>query len=166
MKIYLAAAALAASMVPAASAMAANELVLLTHDELRNRAVISMEGNGNRLQILQEHTGGIGTNSIATTIIGDFNGGPLNAVFTGPALNAGLQPGMLIQQGHDNAMAVAVNGNGNLFAFAQNGSGNNLSASITGSANQAAVVQTGTNNHAGFSQNGIGNIISITQHSW
>lgn len=166
MKISLAAAALTATLVTATSAMAANELILLTHDEFRNHAVISMEGNGNRLEILQEHTGSIGTNSITATINGDFNGGPLDAVFTGPALHSGLRPGTLTQQGHDNAMAVSVNGNGNLFAFAQNGSGNSLSASITGSANQAAVIQTGTNNHAGFSQNGIGNIISITQHSW
>lgn len=166
MKMYLVAAALMATLAPVTSAMAANELILLNHEEFRNRAAVSMEGDGNRLEILQQHGGGTGTNSITATINGDFNGGPLDAVFTGPALSSGLRPGTLTQQGDDNAMAVIVNGNGNLFAFAQNGSGNSLSASITGSANQAAVIQTGTNNHAGFSQNGIGNIISIAQHSW
>jgi hypothetical protein len=166
MKNYLAAAIMIASLVPATGAMAANELILLTHDELRNRAVISMDGNANRLEITQEHTGGIGSNSITATINGDFNGGSPNAVFSGAALFTGLKPGTLTQSGHDNAMTIAVNGSSNLFAFAQNGSGNSLVASITGIGNQAAVVQTGVNNHAGFSQNGIGNIVSITQQSW
>lgn len=166
MKKYLAAAIIMASLISASGAMAANELVLLTHDQLRNSAVISMEGNANRLEILQEHIGGSGSNSIAATINGDFNGGSLDTVFSGAALLAGLKPGRLTQTGHDNAMSITINGNSNLFAFAQNGSGNNLVASITGTGNQAAVTQTGMNNHAAFSQNGIGNIVSITQQSW
>lgn len=159
-------AAIAALLTATTGAMASNELVLLTHDEFLNRAEIAITGNDNRLVISQTHTGGAGSNSIAATIDGDLNGGPLGASFTGPALALGLQPGTLSQSGFNNTMAIRVEGTSNLFAFAQIGSGNALHASIVGHSNQAAVMQTGTGNHAGFSQNGIGNIVSISQVSW
>lgn len=160
------AAACAALLVSSTGALAKNELVLLTQDEFLNRAELSVIGNDNRLMISQEHTGGIGLNSITATINGDLNGGPLGARFTGAARLSGLMPGTLHQQGYGNTMSVSVDGTANLFAFAQVGSGNMLRASITGQGNQAAVMQTGIGNFASFSQNGIGNIVSITQNSW
>ncbi len=159
-------AAIAALLTATTGAMASNELVLLTHDEFLNRAEIAITGNDNRLIISQEHTGGVGLNSVTATINGDLNGGPLGASFTGAALATGLQPGTIRQSGFNNTMAISVEGTSNLFAFAQIGSGNALHASITGHSNQAAVTQVGTNNYAGFSQNGIGNIVSISQVSW
>lgn len=157
--------AVAALLMSASGAAAKNELVLISPEQFGNRAEVTMTGNGNRLEVLQELTGA-GTNSITASIHGDLNGGPLGAAFSGPALRAGLRPGSLTQQGFNNSMAVNVSGTGNLFAFSQMGSGNSLQASITGHSNQAAVVQVGMNNHASFSQNGIGNIVSITQRSW
>lgn len=156
----------AAAMLCATAAMASNELVLLTKDDTFNHARVAITGNDNRLVIAQEHSGGIGANTIAATINGDLNGGPLGAEFTGAARLAGLQPGRLSQVGFGNTMTIEVTGTSNLFAFAQTGSGNVLQASITGYGNQAAVVQTGIGNHAALSQNGIGNIVSITQNSW
>lgn len=158
--------ACAAAMLSATAAMASNELVLLTQDETLNHARVAITGNDNRLVIAQEHTGGIGSNTITATINGDLNGGPLGAEFTGAARLAGLQPGRLSQSGFGNTMTIEVTGTANLFAFAQTGSGNVLQASISGYGNQAAVVQAGIGNHAAFSQNGIGNIVSITQTSW
>ena len=160
------AAAFATVLISVGGAAASNELVLVTGDQILNRAAIAIEGNDNRLTITQEHTGGGGLNAIAATIRGDLNGGPLGATFTGAARLAGLEPGTLTQRGFNNTMAIEVEGNANLFAFAQVGSGNMLQASITGHANQAAVFQEGMNNFASFSQHGIGNIVSITQHSW
>lgn len=160
------AAACAAMLMSAGGASAvSNELVLLSGKQFLNSAEIVMEGDGNRLEISQEHASG-GLNTIIATIRGDLNGGPLGATFTGAARLTGLQPGTLTQSGFGNAMTVEVEGSGNLFAFAQIGNGNTLRASITGHSNQAAVLQTGMNNFASFSQHGIGNIVSITQHSW
>ncbi len=156
----------AAAISATAAAAGNNELVLLSQDEFLNRAEVAITGNQNRLMISQEHTGGIGLNTITATINGDLNGGPLGASFTGAARQTGLQPGKLSQYGFNNAMTIEVNGNSNLFAFSQNGSGNTLRASITGYENQAAVMQTGVNNFASMTQNGIGNIVSITQNSW
>lgn len=156
----------AAAVLSATAAMASNELVLLSQDDALNSARVAMTGNDNRLVIMQEHTGGIGGNTITATINGDLNGGPLGAAFTGAARLSGLQPGRLSQVGFGNMMTVEVTGSSNLFAFAQTGSGNVLQASISGYGNQAAVIQTGMGNHAAFSQTGIGNIVSITQTSW
>lgn len=147
-------------------AYAKNDLVLLSESDLSNAMLVEISGDGNRLQILQERTGGTGTNTIDVTIAGDGNGGPLGSSFTGPGWQSGLQPGNLTQIGFDNAMTISVEGSHNLFAFSQSGNDNMLTASIAGFGNQAAVVQQGMHNHAGFSQNGIGNMISITQISW
>lgn len=166
MKKRAALATFAVFLTATAAASASNELVLLSHDEFMNSAQIAIGGNDNRLVISQEHTGGIGFNSITTAITGDLNGGPLGSSFSGAALAGGLQPGTLRQSGFNNTMAITVEGTSNLFAFAQIGSGNMIRASITGHSNQAAVMQTGINNHASFSQNGIGNIVSISQVSW
>lgn len=165
-RAIFAACAVVAGLMSPAGAMAKNELVLLTQDQFLNRAEISIDGSSNRLVLSQEHTGGIGLNTITATIDGDLNGGALGASFTAAAQRVGLQPGTLTQNGFNNTMSIEVNGTANLFAFAQIGSGNVLNASIAGYNNQAAVLQTGVNNFAGFSQNGIGNIVSITQNSW
>lgn len=77
--------AAAAGLMTSTGAMAKNELVLLTRDEFLNHAEISIDGSSNRLVISQEHTGGIGLNTITATINGDLNGGPLGASFTGAA---------------------------------------------------------------------------------
>ena len=148
------------------TANAKNELVLLAPENPFNKTSLEISGDGNRLTILQEHTGGTGSNVIDLRIDGSLNGGPLGASFTGPALAVGLQPGSLIQQGSDNSMQVAISGTANLFAFSQIGVGNRLSASMTGQHNQAAVLQIGNNNISSFSQNGIGNSVSIVQKSW
>lgn len=166
MKPILMSALISAVLLMPAGAANANELVLLNEDGLSNHALATMEGSGNRLEIVQQHTGGLGANSIIVAIHGDLNGGPLGASFSGAATRTGLQPGRLMQEGFNNAMTIAVNGSGNLFAASQIGSGNSLRGSITGNANQAAVMQTGIGNHAGFSQNGTGNIVSIVQRSW
>lgn len=166
MKKSVLALAAAGVVFSAHTASAKDELVVLTENDLFNVATVEMGGDGNRLQILQEHTGRMGANTIEATIVGAGNGGPLGSSFTGAALQSGLQPGSLVQVGFDNAMTISVEGSHNLFAFAQTGSGNRLSASVTGLGNRAAVAQYGINNRAGFSQNGTGNMISITQISW
>ena len=150
----------------AAPASAKNDLELLGDGNLNNITMIDFTGNGNRLEILQEFTGGTGSNTIRASIDGDFNGGPVGSSFSGAALLPGLEPGSLTQSGFDNAIAMNVEGSYNLFAFAQNGNGNRISATITGSNNQAAVLQEGTNNYAAFSQIGVGNLVSIVQRSW
>ena len=159
-------AACVGALLSTSEAMALNELVLLSENNILNRAEVTIAGNDNRLVISQEHTGSGGLNTITATINGDLNGGPLGASFTGPARLTGLLPGTLAQRGFGNTMTISVDGTSNLFAFAQSGSGNTLAASISGHSNQAAVVQNGINNFAAFSQNGIGNIVSITQNSW
>ncbi len=148
------------------AAQASNELVILTQSELLNSTSLNVEGDFNRLEIVQEHSGGGGANVIDLTVRGDLNGGPLGSAFTGPALSTGLAPGTIVQRGFANAITATISGTGNLFAFAQIGSGNSLTASVTGNDNQAAVLQSGSNNHAGFTQSGIGNAISIVQKSW
>jgi hypothetical protein len=165
MKNVIAALVLSAAM-GTGSAHAKNELVLLGPEKPFNKTSLEVVGDGNRLTILQEHTGGLGSNLIDVRIEGSLNGGPLGASFTGPALAVGLQPGSLIQQGSNNVMRVGVTGTGNLFAFSQVGSGNQLTASITGQQNQAAVLQSGNNNVASFSQNGFANSVSIVQKSF
>lgn len=166
MKLHLIPVVLAAVLTGSAGMAHANELVLLDNNALLNNATVTMEGNGNRLEIVQSHTGGLGANSVVAAIYGDLNGGPLGAAFSGAALRVGLEPGKITQSGFDNRIQVAVNGSGNLFAFSQTGSGNSLTASITGQGNQAAVLQHGTGNHAGISQNGTGNVVGIMQYSW
>lgn len=155
-----------AAILPVGMAHASNELVILTQSELLNVATLDVQGDFNRLEILQEHSGGIGSNTLDLAIQGDMNGGPLGAAFTGSALSTGLTPGTIVQRGFANAIAATVSGTGNLFAFSQIGSGNSLTASITGTENQAAVMQSGSHNHAAFTQSGIGNSVSIVQKSW
>jgi len=165
MKCFVAALAIAIASATGA-AHAKNELVLLGPKSPLNKVTLDVVGDGNRLSILQEHTGGVGSNLISLRIDGSLNGGPLGSSFTGSALALGLRPGSLIQQGSGNSMQVAVTGTSNLFAFSQIGVGNSLVASITGQNNQAAVLQVGNNNFSSFSQNGIGNSVSIVQKSW
>lgn len=156
----------AALLLVPSVATANNKLILLNNDQFLNKVYVAVEGGSNALEILQEHTGGAGANTLAAAITGDFNGGPLGSSFTGAAKSIGMRPGTLTQSGFNNSMNLTVNGSHNLFAFAQIGSGNVLHGSVTGHSNQAAVLQSGNNNHAVFSQNGTGNLVSITQRSW
>ena len=163
---YFTIAALAAVAFSAQAAQAANDIHLLAVDTIANTALLQIDGNQNRLQIMQDSSGFSSGNTLTLTIKGDLNGGPLASRFTGAALLPGLEPGSITQTGQGNSIAMDVLGSNNLFAVAQNGTGNIVTASITGLANQASVSQVGNNNVAGFSQSGIGNIVSITQRSW
>lgn len=154
------------ALVPLQSAYAANDWILVTNDQLLNSAVVEMEGDANRLEVTQEHSGGDGTNRISISVEGSFNGGPLNAEFTGAALLPGLAPGTLTQRGYNNSMSFGISGSHNLLAAAQIGNGNAITGSVTGSYNQASILQSGNNNFVAFSQNGIGNTVSVTQTSW
>jgi len=163
---YLAVATLAGLALSSHAALAANNIDLLTVDETANTAHYQVDGDNNRLQIMQDSSGFSSGNTLTLAIKGDLNGGPLRARFSGAALLPGLQPGSIVQRGEGNSIAMEVLGSNNLFAVAQNGSGNMLTASIVGSANQASVSQVGNANVASFSQNGTGNIVSIMQRSW
>jgi hypothetical protein len=156
----------AAAVAPLQAAHAANEWVLMSNDNSLNSATVEVQGDSNTLHIVQDHLGAGGANTLSVTIDGDFNGGPLNAEFSGAALLPGLAPGSLIQRGYGNSMSFEVSGSHNLFAAAQIGNNNAILASITGTANQASVMQNGNNNFVAFSQNGIGNTVSVTQTSW
>lgn len=166
MKRLAALAAVAAFAMSSTFAFAKNELVLLSEQDFFNKVSVSIEGNGNRLEILQEHPGHGAANIINATIEGNNNGGPLDAAFAPRLQRTGLRPGTLSQSGFDNRMDIRISGSSNLFAFAQEGSGNRLTASMMGTSNQATVMQTGINNQASFSQSGIGNMINISQTSW
>lgn len=159
-------ACLASAAITAGPAFAANSLVIFNENTQFNETDLVVEGNGNRLQILQEGGAAGAANRLEVSLRGDNNGGPLGASFTGVALAPGLMPGTIEQIGLGNEMSIAVEGSGNLFALAQHGDGNTISGTMTGLANQVAVLQEGGNNYAGFSQTGIGNIISIMQRSW
>ncbi|WP_321340160.1 hypothetical protein [uncultured Cohaesibacter sp.] len=128
---------------------------------------LNITGNGNGLNISQSYAfGADGQNLIDISIDGNNNGRLEGTSFTGAALESGLQPGNLVQEGFNNSMIVNVSGTSNLFAFLQNGSQNTLQASIEGTGNQAAVQQYGQNNHVSFSQMGSNNSISISQRSF
>lgn len=165
MRLSVSFAILAVALV-ATPAIASNSMILLKPDDLFSKAIIEFTGNDNRLTIDQSFSGAGQGNSVDVRIVGDRNGGPAGAAFTGPAAASGLTPGSLFQFGADNSMRVEVTGSDNLFAIAQTGSGNNVEASIVGFSNQAVVSQTGTGNFAYFSQNGTGNIINVRQVSW
>lgn len=158
--------ALAVSIASASAAMAANDMILLSANDLTQKTVLSVTGDFNRLVISQAQAGDGAGNSIAVGIAGDNNGGPSGAVFNAVAAKAGLQPGGLVQQGFGNSIDIDVKGDSNLFAVAQLGSNNTVRGAITGMGNQAAVMQAGVNNFASFSQQGIGNSISVQQYSW
>jgi hypothetical protein len=158
--------ACASIVAPLQAAHAANDWILRSNDDLLNSVAVEIEGDFNRLQIVQDHMGGGGANTLTVNIDGDFNGGPLGAKFTGAALLPGLTPGSLTQRGYGNTMSFDVSGSHNLFAAAQMGNSNTIMASITGTANQASVMQSGNNNFVAFSQNGIGNTVSVMQTSW
>lgn len=158
--------ACAAAVAPLQAAHAANDWILTSDDNLLNSATAKIEGDFNRLQIEQDHFGGVEGNMISVTIDGDFNGGPLDTKFTGAALLPGLAPGSLVQRGYGNSMSFDVSSSHNLFAAAQVGNNNTIMASITGTSNQASVMQTGNSNFVAFSQNGIGNTVSVMQTSW
>lgn len=158
--------ALAVSFGSASAAMASNDMILLNANDLTQKAVLSIEGNDNRLLISQVQSGEGAGNAITVGITGRNNGGPEGAAFNAVVAKAGLQPGSLVQQGFGNSIGMDVKGDGNLFAVAQLGSNNTVQGTIAGTGNQAAVMQSGVNNFASFSQNGIGNSISVQQYSW
>ena len=146
-------------------AYAANELITLGKSGPGNNAVVTLDGNQNRLTIDQANTGGA-SNHISVFIDGDLNGGPLNASFSSLAQANGLAPGALVQNGFDNSMAFKVVGSHNIFAAAQLGNNNTIDAFVSGSYNEASVMQVGEGNVASLSQTGIGNIVSISQTSF
>ncbi|WP_206454403.1 hypothetical protein [Aurantimonas marina] len=179
----------AAALLAASPATADNLLVISDGSDARNAVSYQIDGDGNRLEVLQTASaGGSLTNAINLKIEGDGNGGPSGGAFSGAPLATGLLPGRLTQHGEGNAMdvsitgssnifgmaqlgdgndmTVAVTGRSNLFALAQNGDGNAVTASIRGAGNQAAVQQFGNNNTAVFSQAGNANSVSITQRSY
>nr|WP_321456961.1 hypothetical protein [uncultured Cohaesibacter sp.] len=145
-----------------------NVIELLNDANLEGNVIeLSITGDSNSLSISQDFAfGASGGNLMNITIDGNDNGGSAGSSFSGVALNSGLQPGNLIQEGFNNSMIVDVSGTSNLFAFLQNGSQNSLQASIEGTGNQAAVQQYGQNNHVSFSQMGSNNSISISQRSF
>lgn len=153
-------------VLASAPALASNELVMLTQDELSNSLKLDVNGSFNAVSVIQAHDGVGASNVIDLNIEGAFNGGQPGASFTGTALSVGLMPGSIAQSGIDNLITASITGSHNLFALAQEGRGNRLAASVAGMANQSAVTQTGINNVVGFSQSGIGNMISISQTSW
>lgn len=180
---------LAAALVAASPGSAENLLVITDNADARNVMSYSLEGDGNRLEVLQEASaGGSHTNAIALSIEGDGNGGPSGSAFLGSSLTTGLSLGQLTQKGENNAldisiagssnmfgmaqlgdgnvMTVGVSGRSNLVALAQLGDGNAVTASIRGTGNQAAVQQIGNSNLAVFSQTGNANSVGITQRSY
>ena len=166
MKTSILSASLLLSLLCAAPAQATNDMILLSPDDLSNKASFDITGSGNRLVLDQTRPGAGAGNEIRVSILGDRNGGPLGAKFSGAAASVGLAPGLVLQRGFGNAVAVDIRGSDNLFALAQLGDSNVVRASITGVGNQAAIAQTGSGNFASFTQNGLGNIVSVRQTSW
>ena len=158
--------ALLATMVSAVPAVASNDMILLNPDDLSSRAILSIEGDYNRLVIEQIAPAQGAGNSVSVKIVGDHNGGPDNAVFTGIAARNGLAPGRIVQNGLGNSVDMDVRGSDNLFAIAQLGNNNVVRGYVIGSGNQSSIAQMGNGNFASFSQNGIGNMISVRQTSW
>jgi hypothetical protein len=142
-----------------------NQLYIVSNDQSANHAALAASGNYNAVFIGQTHDGELGANTLAIDIFGDLNGGPLAAVFDAAPARIGLNPGQIVQNGHGNAISVAITGNQNLFAISQLGAGNALTGVITGNNNQAAVAQVGSGNTFSFVQNGNGNVLSVIQRS-
>ncbi|WDR01351.1 hypothetical protein PSQ19_10985 [Devosia algicola] len=132
----------------------------------RNVASVSALGDDNAIAVQQIFTGRGGANSLDIDIIGDLNGGPLTSAFKPTVAEIGLQPGQIVQTGHDNSVAMSIRGTGNLFAASQVGSHNMLTASVMGNNNQSAVSQTGYGNSLSFSQNGNGNSLTVIQRAY
>ena len=144
-----------------------NVLLVASADTALNQLLLTVDGSGNGLFIEQvSAVGATAANSMDIDIRGDGNGGSMSGPFTGALSETSLRPGLLMQSGQDNLMAVSVVGSGNLFAFSQTGDSNVALASIVGENNQASVMQVGNGNIASFSQNGSGNSISLRQTSW
>lgn len=148
-----------------AAAAGNNDITFADPASEYNTLALNVDGSHNVLTIAQSTplapTGG---NLMDISLTGDFNGG--TGDFTGAALNSGLTPGLLSQEGDGNRMSLVVMGSHNLFAMVQNGSANVIDGHISGVGNQTAVVQNGVGNHFSFSQSGIGNIINVSQTSW
>jgi hypothetical protein len=136
------------------------------HSDKASSASITFDGNGNGLSVLQDLQNGFERNRLDVNIIGDLDGGPLQAAFDVPLTIVGLAPGRLSQTGYGNAITVTVNGSRNLFAATQVGAHNVLTAMVTGNSNQAAVSQTGSGNALSFTQNGNGNRLTVIQRSY
>ncbi|MCY0094042.1 hypothetical protein [Hoeflea ulvae] len=158
------AALLAASVLPSS----ANQIDQIQTPATGNELELLVTGDDNMLSIEQIHDSNGGLNQINLEIVGNANGGfgqdwnqPLQSMES-----VGLQPGTIIQEGHENLIDLQILGSSNLFAAIQRGSGNTLSGTITGSGNQVASVQLGTGNSFAFSQTGNGNSIAVFQKSW
>ena len=166
-QVTFGAALLAASTM--AQANADNNIISLLSatNEEGDQLELTITGDGNSLILDQTTTlSGVSGNVMDITIWGDNNGGANGGQFTGIALESGLQPGRLVQNGTNNGMLIQIEGSNNLFSALQNGHGNQLSANIQGFGNQAAIQQHGQNNHASISQMGTGNAINISQRSF
>jgi hypothetical protein len=157
-----------AALLVAGHAQASGGLFLTAdyyHSDKAGEVNITLDGNNNGLSILQNLSNGIDRNILDVNIIGDLDGGPLQAAFDPPLTVVGLQPGRLRQTGGGNAMTFTVTGSRNLLAASQDGVHNVLTAMITGNSNQAAVSQTGSGNTLSFTQNGNGNRLTVIQRS-
>jgi hypothetical protein len=65
---HLAAAALAAVVLSAPAAQAANDINLLTANTIDNIALVQIDGNNNNLQIMQDSSGFASGNMLTLTI--------------------------------------------------------------------------------------------------
>ena len=158
--------ALVASLVSAVPVLASNDMILLNPDDLSSLADLSIDGNYNRLVIEQVAPEAGAGNTLTVSILGDRNGGPEGASFSGVAARNGLEPGHIVQRGLGNSIDLDVHGNDNVFAVAQLGNNNTVRGYVMGTGNQSSISQMGNGNFASFSQNGIGNMISVRQVSW
>ena len=150
------------------SQSSANQIEQVQSPVAGNELELLITGNDNSLSIEQIHDMSGGLNQISLEIVGSGHGSfgqdwnqplQLQASFD-------LQPGMIVQDGHENLIDLQILGSSNLFAAIQKGSGNTLSGTITGSGNQVASIQLGTGNSFAFSQTGNGNSIAVFQKSW
>ena len=78
-----------------------------------------------------------------------------------------LVPGLLVQWGDGNQMAITVGttspSDANLFAALQQGNGNVITATVNGSSNQFVVTQRSDENLVGLEQAGTGNNAAVAQ---
>ncbi|RYE08219.1 MAG: hypothetical protein EOP22_14225 [Hyphomicrobiales bacterium] len=136
-----------------------------------NAGAVRMEGEGNRLVLVQRES----FNVARVTITGDMNNAPSAPLFGVAAeLVASLAeetlfPGRIVQIGlggepdDANSAELDVLGSGNAFTAYQNGLGNHLLGSIAGDGNALAVLQTGNRNTTLSRQAGSANSAAIQQ---
>jgi hypothetical protein len=133
------------------------------------------EGDGNKLDVRQDHNGvsfgnGLTGNTAQITVYGDGNNA--NVGFGGAAATlatgAGLTPGSIVQSGAANLVTLNVGSNGfdsnsNAFAVKQAGTSNSLTGNILGNQNQSVVAQNGDSNITTLLQAGDYNGAAVSQ---